>query len=72
MNAIPVLRSKLPGEQARLLGNVRNYVTNDGFVNLLQTYDINNKQKDASLHRQFQAFAGVPGLAEQVRRWLAS
>lgn len=62
----------MPGEQARLLGSVRTYVTNDAFVNLLQTYDMNAKQKDVVLHRQFQAFSGIPGLQEQVQRWLAS
>jgi hypothetical protein len=57
-------------------------VKNDNFINLLNSFDINKKtnpreaklqqQQDAMLAGQFNMFAGVPGLKEQVQTWLGS
>jgi hypothetical protein len=69
---ISTLRKLSVGEQVRLLGSVKNYVKNDNLANLLQNYDINNTTNDKILISQLQAFAGVPGLREQVNAWLSS
>lgn len=72
MEIIGFLRSKPASEQARLLGSMSRYIKNDGIINLMQSYDINNKQKDVLLKMQLQSFATVPGITEQVLLWFAS
>jgi hypothetical protein len=72
LNIIQVLRSKSVADQARLLGNIRNYVKNDGLVNLLANFDLNDKKGDKMMNLQIQAFEGVPDLKEQVAVWLSS
>ena len=72
MEIIGFLRSKPASEQARLLGSMSRYIKNDGIINLMQGYDINNKQKDVILKMQLQSFATVPGLSTEVRVWLSS
>ena len=71
---ISSLRSKNIGEQARLLGCIREYITNDALLNMLQGYDLNNKDAkvDTRLQSQLNAFSGVPGLNEQIHTWLSS
>jgi hypothetical protein len=64
---------KLPGfEAASLIGRARQYIKNDDFVNLLNSYDLNNKSNDRMLILQFNSFASVPGLKAQVNEWLQS
>jgi len=64
---------KLPGfEAASLIGRARQYITNDQFINLLTSYDLNNKSNDKMLILQFNAFASVPGLKDQVNAWFKS
>jgi hypothetical protein len=64
---------KLPGfEAASLIGRARQYITNDQFINLLSSYDLNNKSNDRMLILQFNSFASVPGLKAQVNEWLQS
>jgi hypothetical protein len=69
---IPTLRSKPFGEQARLLGSIRNYIKDDNLTNLLQNYDYNSKANDKMLSAQLNSFANIPGLDQQVRQWLSS
>jgi hypothetical protein len=64
---------KLPAfEASSLIGRARQYVKNDDFVNLLNSYDLNNKSNDKMLILQFNSFASVPGLKAQVNTWLQS
>lgn len=72
MNVVPTLRSKSPGEAARLIGNAPQYIDDSNFINVLNQYDYNNKKKDASIQQQLSAFAGIPGLAAKVQQWLSS
>jgi hypothetical protein len=69
---IATLRSKSMMEQLELLGALRSHVMNDGFINLLQNYDLNSKKKDKALQMQLNAFSGIPGLNEQIAKWLVS
>jgi hypothetical protein len=72
MEIIGFLRSKPASEQARLLGTMTRHITNTGLINIMQNYDINNKQKDVILKMQLQSFATVPGLSTELRVWLSS
>jgi hypothetical protein len=82
LNVISTLRGLPAHEAARLIGCAPTYVKNDNFVNLLNSFDINKKsnpkeakqqqQQDAMLANQFNMFAGVPGLKDQVQTWLSS
>jgi hypothetical protein len=55
--------------RAQLIGSASRYITDNNFVNLLQNIDINNPKKYN--YGIFRAFDAVPGLAAQVRSWLA-
>jgi len=68
---VSALRSKPVGEQARLLGSVRTYVTDTNLTNLLSNFDFNNKKNDKMLQAQLASFTN-PETREQVARWLAS
>ncbi len=82
LNVVNKLRGMPAHEAARLIGCAPSYVKNDNFINLLNSFDINKKtnpkeaklqqQQDAMLASQFNMFAGVPGLKEQVQVWLGS
>ena len=72
LNIVPTLRSKPVAVAARLLGSASNYISDMNLVNTLNQYDLNFAGKDAQLTRQLHAFASVPGLKEQVVRWLSS
>ena len=69
-----------PSERARLLGNMRNFITHDRFINAVSGLNINDSNhRNANkpdniffISAQLQAFNEVPGLAEQVRKWLRS
>jgi hypothetical protein len=64
---------KLPAfEAASLIGRARQYIKNDDFVNLLNSYDFNNKSNDRMLILQFNSFANIPGLKVQVNEWFSS
>ena len=69
---IPTLRSKPPAEQARLIGNMRNYITDFNLINLMNSYDINSNRSDKMLQGQLYSFDTVPGLNEQIKAWLSS
>ena len=64
--------SKSISEQSQLLGSIRSYITNDGFINLLQNYDLNSNKKDKALQMQLNAFSRIPSLNEQIYNWLLS
>ena len=63
-----------PVERARLIGTARNFITDDGFINLLNNIDINDTKGSQirNVAIQMRAFIGVPGLKEQVEEWLRS
>jgi hypothetical protein len=61
MEIIGFLRSKPASEQARLLGSMSRYIKNDGIINLMQGYDINNKQKDESIRIYHHHYSGSLG-----------
>jgi hypothetical protein len=69
---IPTLRSKSQGEQARLIGNMRNYITDFNLINLMNSYDINSNRSDNMLKGQLYSFDTVPGLKDQIKAWLSS
>jgi hypothetical protein len=69
---IQILRAKPVSEQVRLLGSIRQYVKDDGFVNIMQNYDYNNKKGDSMLMAQLAAYTNVPGLRNQIGAWLDS
>jgi hypothetical protein len=71
-SVIQTLRAKPAYEAARLIGSASTYITDSNFVNLLNQYDLNSKKNDARLSQQFNMFTGVPGLKEQVTKWLSS
>jgi hypothetical protein len=56
--------------RAQLIGSASSYITDNNFVNLLQNIDINAPKKFN--YGLFAAFTAVPGLAAQVRAWLAA
>ncbi len=72
LSVVEELRKKPAHEAARLLGNARNYITNDAFINILNLYDINNKKNDGNLIKQINMFASIPELKMQVNAWLHS
>lgn len=69
---ISTLRSKPQGEQARLIGNMRNYITDFNLINLMNSYDINSNRSDKMLQGQLMSFNTIPGLKEQIKAWLSS
>ena len=69
---VSTLRRKSASEAARLIGSAPAFIKDTNFINLLNQYDLNNKKNDALLSRQFDAFAGIPGLPAQVSAWLSS
>ncbi|NDC19732.1 MAG: hypothetical protein EBZ87_05635 [Microbacteriaceae bacterium] len=72
MDILRTLRSKPAHEQARLVGNIRNFVQNDAFVNLMANYDLNDKQRDIQLGSQLAMCLYAPGVLDQVKGWLRS
>jgi len=72
MNVVPTLRSKSPGEAARLIGNATQYINDSNFINVLNQYDLNSKKNDVRIAQQLNAFIGIPGLSVKVQQWLSS
>jgi len=72
MNVVATLRSKSPGDAARLIGNAPQYINDSNFINVLNQYDFNSKKNDARMSQQLSAFAGIPGLHAKVQQWLSS
>jgi hypothetical protein len=72
LNIVQVLRGMPSYEAARLIGSAPQFITDFNLINTLNQFDLNNKRNDAALIRQINMFAGVPGLKDQVAKWLAS
>jgi hypothetical protein len=72
INVVQALRGKPSYEAARLIGNAPQFIKDNNFVNLLNQFDLNNKKNDKLLINQFNMFASIPGLKEQVTAWLSS
>jgi hypothetical protein len=66
------LATKPAPECGRLLGNARQYITNDNLLNLLQNFDINNHKKNMKFKNQLLSFSNIPGIKEQVDQWMKS
>jgi hypothetical protein len=66
------LATKPSSECARLLGNARQYITNDNLLNLLQNFDVNNHKKNMKYKNQLLMFSNVPGLKQQLDAWMNS
>ena len=56
--------------RAERIGAASRYITDTNFLNLLQTIDINKSH--TFNYSLFAAFTNVPGLKEQVKKWLQS
>jgi len=54
--------------RAQRIGSSSQYITDTNFLNLLQNIDINNPKKFN--YGLFAAFNSVPGLKDQVQKWL--
>ena len=72
LNIVQTLRSKPSYEAARLIGSMSKYITDTNLINIMNQYDLNSKAKDKTLMLQIGMFDGVPGLQEQVTKWLTS
>jgi hypothetical protein len=72
VHVISILRSTPIPEQARLLGTLRDYVTNEEFVKILANYDLNDCRGDQHMHLQIDTFEYTSDLKAQVVAWLSS
>ena len=70
---VAVLRSKIPGKAARLIGISRNFITDVNLNDLLQNqYNLLDATNDEMLEAEIQTYDTIPGIHEQVDAWLAS
>jgi hypothetical protein len=67
---VNTLRSS--GDAARLIGVASNFISDSNFINVLNQYDYNSSRNDSRLQQQLNLFSGVPGINEQISRWLSS
>ncbi len=79
LNLVEQLRKRPAHEVARLIGCAPQYITDSNFINLLNQYNLNinikdkmAQRQDMLLSRQFDMFENIPGLKEQVAKWLSS
>ena len=72
LTIVQTLRSKPGHEAARLIGTMPQHITDTNLINIMNQYNLNNNKKDAALIQQIRMFDGVPGLQEQVTKWLSS
>ena len=79
LDIIQTLRSKPSFEAARLIGSAPQFIKNDNLINLLNQYDynLNTKDKNAMMNdqrliQQINLFSSIPGLKEDVKKWLSS
>lgn len=61
---------KTPAERGRILGNVRKYVHNDSFLNVVANMDINNTAQISRTCSQLSAFNSLKDLWDEVELWL--
>lgn len=72
LNIVQTLRGKPAYEAARLIGIAPQHISDMNLVNLLNQYDLNSKKNDAMLIQQLNLFSSIPGMKEQVQKWLRS
>ncbi len=72
LRIVETLRRLGAGDAARLIGTAPQFITDSNLINVLNQYDLNNNKNDAQLIRTINLFASIPGLKEQVARWLKS
>ena len=72
LHIVQTLRTKPGYEAARLIGSMSQFITDTNLINIMNQYDLNSKAKDKTLILQIGMFDGVPGLQEQVTKWLSS
>ena len=66
------LLRKSSAERARLIGDVRRYVTNDNFINIMSNLDVNDTKQISRICQQFAAFNSLEKLWDEVELWLGS
>jgi hypothetical protein len=72
INIIEILRTKSKSELIHLIGSAPKCITNPDLINLIHQYDINNRTKDELLSQQMNMFLYLPGIKDQIEKWLAS
>jgi hypothetical protein len=79
LRIIKKLRELPSHEAARLIGCAPQFISDSNFINLLNQYNLNINRKDSIadrndmiLEEQFQMFASIPGIREQVAKWFSS
>ena len=55
-----------------LIGSSPKFITNPDLINLIHQYDINNRTKDELLSQQITMFLYLPGIKDQIEKWLSS
>ncbi len=72
MNIFEKLNRLDSSGRAQLLARAPNYISDTGFLNTLNSIDVNRKETIARTCSMLRAFEGVPGLRPQVAAWLRS
>jgi len=71
-NIIEILHTKSKSELIHLIGSSPKFITNPDLINLIHQYDINNRTKDELLSQQMNMFLYLPGIKDQIEKWLSS
>jgi hypothetical protein len=71
-NIIEILHTKSKSELIHLIGSAPKFITNPDLINLIHQYDINNRIKDELLSHQMNMFLYLPGVKDQIEKWLSS
>jgi hypothetical protein len=60
-----------PAQRAQWIGSAPQYIQNDGFINLLNMMDINDKKGD-TIRNVAKLSTAFNGLLENAKKWLNS
>jgi len=60
-----------PAQRAQWIGSAPQYIQNDGFINLLNMIDINDKKGDTIRHVA-RLSAAFTNLLQDAKKWLTS
>ena len=71
-NIIEILHTKSKSELIYLIGSAPKFITNPDLIYLIRQYDINNRTKDELLSQQMNMFLYLPGIKDQIEKWLSS
>lgn len=71
-NIIEILHTKSKSELMHLISCAPKFITNPDLINLIHQYDINNRTKDELLSQQMNMFLYLPGIKDQIEKWLSS